>query len=103
MPEGVDASGSRTTPREGAEYTAAPHARHRTTSGTRRSIFFALAAIWGFAVGVIGLLAALSAAGQHVQPGPAALSGLLLAFFVAVAGGLVMTAAYRESKRRARK
>ena len=68
----------------------------------RRLIFFSFASFWGFAVGVAGLLAALSAAGQSVQPHPGVIPALIPSLIVAVVGGLVMNAAYKESKRRSR-
>jgi len=102
MPEGVDVSDSQTEPIAGTEYTAAHSARHRNATTVRRLVFFTLAAVWGFAAGVTGLLAALSAAGQPVQPSPGAIAGLIPAFIVAVAGAFVMVAAYKESRRHSR-
>jgi hypothetical protein len=48
------------------------------------------------------LLAAMSAAGQPVQPRSAAIPGLIPAVILAAAGGAVVAAAYKESKRRSR-
>jgi hypothetical protein len=84
------------------EYTAEPATRHRTASATRRLFFFGVASIWGFIIGVAGLLAVLSATGQRVEAVAGVVPGLLPALVVATAGGLVIAAAYRESKRRAR-
>jgi len=83
-----------------SEYTAESHDRHRSKTGARRLLLFTLASVWGFTVGVAGLLAALNAAGQPVQPEPGAIARLIPAFFISVAGGLVMAAAYKEIRRR---
>jgi len=93
---------SQVIPVRESEYTAGPAARHRSASSTRRHLFFALASIWGFIAGVGGLLAAMSAAGRPLHPGLGVTAGLIPAFIVAVAGGFIAAAAYRESKRRSR-
>jgi len=90
------------SPVRGREYTAESGGRHRSVNGSRRFLFFGLASIWGFSVGVAGLLAAMSAAGQPLQPRSGAILGLIPAFVLAAAGGAVMAAAYKDSKRRAR-
>jgi len=102
MPEGVDVSDSQTGQVTGSEYTAAANARHRSATTARRLVFFTLASVWGFAAGVTGLLAAMNATGQRVQPSPMAIVGLIPAFIVAVAGAFVMVAAYKESRRHSR-
>ena len=102
MPEGVDVSDSQSRRIAGSEYTAAQTTRHRSATTARRLVFFTLASVWGFAAGVTGLLAALSAAGQPVHPSLGAIAGLIPAFIVAVAGAFVMTAAYKESRRHSR-
>lgn len=84
------------------EYTAGASSRHSSASARRRLLFFGLAAVWGFLTGATGLLAAMSVAGQPVQPGLRVISGLVPALLVAIGGGCVMAAAYRESKRRSR-
>jgi hypothetical protein len=81
------------------EYTVGSRPRHRSARAIRRLVFFALASIWGFIVGVCGFLAAMNAAGQPVHPSSAAISGLIPALIIAAAGGFVIAAAYRESKR----
>jgi len=85
---------------ETPEYTVGSRPRHRSAGAIRRLLFFSLASIWGFIAGVGGFLAAMSAAGQPVHPAAGAISGLIPALIVAAAGGFVIAAAYRESKRR---
>jgi putative flippase GtrA len=87
---------SRRTP----EYTVASKSRHRSARKIRRLAFFGLASVWGFIVGVGGFLAAMSAAGNPVHPGLGASPGLIPGLLIAAAGGFVIAAAYRESKRR---
>jgi hypothetical protein len=100
MGEDRSSSDSRKSAVIAAEYTAATHARHRSKSGTRRLALFALASVWGFTVGVTGLLAGLKSTGQDVQPELRAILALIPAFLISVAGGLVMAAAYKEVRRR---
>jgi hypothetical protein len=89
-------------PAIGRQYTAGSATRQRSRGAMRRRIFFGLASIWGFIAGVVGLLAASGIDGERLasefRVGPA----LIPAFLIAGAGGLVMSAAYRESKRRGR-
>jgi putative flippase GtrA len=87
-------------PHRRSEYTAGSRSRHRSARAIRRLVFFALASIWGFIVGVCGFLAAMNAAGQPVHPSPGAIPGLIPALLIAAAGGFVIAAAYRESKHR---
>ena len=101
MRSGERESESRMNPVGAHEYTAGPASRHRS-GATRRLLFFALASVWGFIVGVGGLLAAMSAAGQAAHPNPGTIAGLIPVLLIAAAGGLVISAAYKESKRRAR-
>jgi hypothetical protein len=101
MQSGERESGSRMDPVGARKYTAGSASRHRS-GATRRLLYFALASIWGYIVGVGGLLAAMSAAGQPAQPSPGTIAGLIPALFFAAAGGFVISAAYKESKRRAR-
>jgi len=68
-----------------------------------RSIYFGLAAVWGFLAGVAGLLAALSLSGDPIDPDGAAIVGLLPALAVALAGGWVLARAYYEAKQRRRR
>jgi hypothetical protein len=68
----------------------------------RRVAFFGLASIWGFMVGTVGLIAAIGVEGQHVVADGAVLVAMVPALVIAVIGGLVMAAAYKESNRRSR-
>ena len=103
MPKGVDVSGTRATSITGSEYTADKEARHqRASTRTRRLVFFTMASLWGFTVGVIGVLAAMSAAGEPARPSMGAIVGLIPALILAVAGAFVMVAAYQESRRHSR-
>jgi len=102
MHEAADASELRTSSATGREYTEAAHVRHRSKTTLRRLVFFTLASTWGFVVGVAGLLAAIGATGEAVHPGPSAVLGLIPAGVVAIAGGFVAAAAYKESQRHGR-
>jgi putative flippase GtrA len=99
--DGRDAE-SHLTPTGTSEYTFGSGSRHRSAGATRRLVFFALTSTWGFIVGVCGVLAAMGAAGQPVHPSLGAITALIPAFIIAAAGGFVIAAAYRESKRRSR-
>lgn len=88
-------------PRPG-QYTAGSTARHRSPSSTRRRIFFGLASIWGFIVGVVGLLVAMGTSGQSLAPDARLAPSLVPALVLAAAGSFVVAAAYNESKRRSR-
>jgi len=90
----------RVDPLTARQYTAASAPRHR--SAVRRLFFFALSAIWGCIVGIAGLLAALSFSGQAIVTDGGVISGLIPAIVLAAVGGLVIAAAYRESKRHSR-
>jgi Na+/proline symporter len=102
MSDGEHESKSHVIPPIARQYTVGSAAQHRSTSSTRRFLFFGLASIWGFIVGIAGLLAAMDAAGQHLESDARVAPSLILALLLAAAGGLVVAAAYRESKRRSR-
>jgi len=91
--------GSPTGPREYSEQSPRRHAAPTTSNRSRRSVYFVLAAGWGFVVGVAGLLAALSLAGQTAEPAPGLVVGLVPPLIVALVGGLVVARAYQEAKR----
>jgi len=92
MFDGEHESESHLSPTIGSQYTAGPAPRHRSTSSTRRLLFFGLASIWGFIVGIVGLLAAMSAAGQNLEPDARVAPSLIPALLVAVVGGRVVAA-----------
>jgi hypothetical protein len=102
MSDGEHESESHLNPPIGRQYTAGSAARHRSTGSTRRLLFFGLASIWGFIVGIVGLLAAMSAAGQTLESDARVVPSLIPALLLAIGGGLVVAAAYKESKRRSR-
>ena len=102
MSDGEHESESHLSPPIGRQYTAGSAPRHRSASSTRRLLFFGLASIWGFIAGIVGLLAAMSAAGQNLESDARVVPGLIPALLLAVGGGLVVAAAYKESKRRSR-
>ena len=77
----------------------------RTASRTHsrlRLLYFALATTWGFVVGTAAILGGLSFVGQPIRLEPELAAVLLLAGVVAVVGGLVAAAAYRDVIRRFR-
>ena len=92
-----------------AEYSA-PEPRRRSRESHRRvapshrrlrRLYFAIAAIWGFLSGAVGVGAALAVRGRPVGiEDPLVLLALLPAIALAVAGGVVIAAAYRAARRR---
>lgn len=72
----------------------------RRSRGRRRMAFFALAAAWGFLSGSSAVLVGLTLLGRPAYLArPLALS-LGVAALAALAGGMVVAAAYRENTRR---
>lgn len=67
-----------------------------------RLLYFGAASIWGFIVGVAGLLVGLGFVGESVVPTFPAVLGLVPAAGVAIAGAGVIAGAYGEAKRRRR-
>jgi len=61
-----------------------------------------VASIWGFMVGIVGLIAAIGVEGQHIVADSSVLVAMIPALVVAVLGGCVAAAGYKESKRRSR-
>jgi len=102
MHGGEHQSESTIVPANGRQYTAGSSARHRSSSSIRRLVFFGLASIWGFIVGIVGLLAGTGVEGQQLASDVRVVPILIPALLLAAAGGFVMAAAYKESKRRAR-
>ncbi len=102
MYDGEPQSDSSVIPPRRRQYTVGSTARHRSASSTRRRIFFGLASIWGFIVGIVGLLVAMGASGQSLPPNARLVPSLVPALLLAAAGSFVVAAAYTESKRRSR-
>ena len=72
----------------------------RRSRSRRRMVFFALASAWGFFSGTSAVLVALMLLGRPVFLGSRLALTLAVAAVAAVAGGLVVAAAYRENSRR---
>ena len=71
----------------------------RTVS--RRPLYFGIAAMWGFIVGVTGLLAAMYVLGQPVQTSFGVILSLIPISAFALVGGIVIAWAYGEARARA--
>jgi hypothetical protein len=65
-----------------------------------RSLYFSLAALWGFLIGSGALLIGFSATGARLHLGGGPLAALAAASILAVVGGMVAARAYREATRR---
>ena len=73
-----------------------------STARRTRLVFFSLAALWGYVLGIAVLAAALSISGRRPLAFEASLVPWLAAGSVlGVTGGLVAAGAYREARRRA--
>ncbi len=106
MPDTEPTSDSR-----GGEYTVPerrdkPVGRNGEVAGSHRRtrlFYFGLASTWGFLCGVVGLAVVLSARGHAVGIDRLAILLLLVpALAVALVGGAMASAAYREARRRTR-
>jgi hypothetical protein len=87
-------SGSRGR-RRGGTAAGSSSQRHRRL----RHVYFGLASGWGFATGAVTVLAGLDAMSHLTAPSGLGLK-LLAAGAVALAGGFVVSLAYREAVRR---
>ena len=67
-----------------------------------RLLYFGAASVWGFVVGVAGLLVGLGFAGEASPPSLPAILGLIPAGGIAIAGAGIIAGAYGEAKRRRR-
>ena len=67
-----------------------------------RPVFFALAALWGFLLGVAALAVALIQGGASVALDAGTLLALSFGSLLALGGGVVAAGAYREARRRQR-
>lgn len=88
------------------EYSPQPSAHARASSGMGsrrlRLFYFGAASIWGFVVGVAGLLVGLGFTGVPAEPSLSTVLGLIPACGIAIAGAGVIAGAYQEAKRRRR-
>jgi hypothetical protein len=88
------------------EYTGQGSSSRRARTTVRSSyrslrlFYFYLAALWGFAVGVAGVVVALALAGSPVELHPTLVLTLVPFAGFALAGGAVASIAYREARRR---
>jgi type III secretory pathway component EscS len=66
-----------------------------------RATYFSVASFWGFIVGVLGVLTALQVeAGESFKPDAGIFIYLVPAVVIAIVGGLVISRAYRDAKRK---
>jgi hypothetical protein len=84
------------------KYTSGGSVRHRSAGTTRRVFFFSLASIWGFLIGIVGLLAAMGGEGQRLASDVRVIPILIPSLLLAALGSFVLAAAYSEAKRRSR-
>ena len=98
---------TRPTP-EPAEYTGVPPRTRTVNNGRRRSsrglrmFFFGLAAGWGVLVGAGSTLGLLRPAGASILDAGLRLWWLVPVFVAAVAGGVLISAAYKEARQHTR-
>jgi hypothetical protein len=94
------------------EYTAPVHRNRSETRSGRfalshrwlRVLYFCFASVWGFLCGAIGLAIILPTRGRpSAFGGSLVLLMLIPALAVAIVGGAVSAAAYREARRKAGK
>ena len=80
-----------------------PRRRSDASSATRRRhLFFCLASLWGYVLGIVVLAAALSRGPADLALDRAAALWLTGGSLGVLAGGLMAAGAYRESRRRHR-
>ncbi len=100
-----------TSDSRGGEYTVPetrdkPAGRNGSVAPSHRRMrlfYFGVASTWGFLCGVVGLAVVLSERGNAVGIDKLAVLLLLVpALAVALVGGVLASAAYRESRRRTR-
>lgn len=107
MGESVSAQPEETT-EETISYSPARRAKRSSRSAQQRSrtrlrrLYFSLAAIWGFLVGTGAILGGLAARGRPLRLDPIVAVLLLAAGGMALIGGIIAAAAYREARRRQR-
>ena len=71
-----------------------------STSSRRRYLYFGLAALWGYGLGVLVLAAALTRGPVRVEVDAEIGLWLALGSVLGLAGGAVVAGAYREARRR---
>jgi hypothetical protein len=82
--------------------SAPRHGRAAVSHRWLRLLYFCIASVWGFLCGAIGLAIVLPGRGYPSGfQGPLVLLLLIPAIVVAILGGAVSAAAYREARRRA--
>ena len=70
-----------------------------STSSRRRYLYFCLAALWGYGLGIVVVVAALTGGPVRVELDEIGL-WLALGSLLGLAGGAVVAGAYREARRR---
>lgn len=70
--------------------------RHRRL----RTLYFALASVWGFLAGTTGVVVSMAAGGRPLGFGPRVGTVLAASTVIAVLGGLIAARAYRDATTR---
>jgi hypothetical protein len=71
-----------------------------STSSRRRYLYFCLAALWGYGLGILVLVAALARTPARVELNADIGLWLALGSLLGLAGGGIVAGAYREARRR---
>jgi hypothetical protein len=71
-----------------------------STSSRRRYLYFCLAALWGYGLGIVVVVAALTSRPVRVELDAEIGLWLALGSLLGLAGGAVVAGAYREARRR---
>jgi hypothetical protein len=74
--------------------------RKGSWSGFIRAFYFVLAALWGYALGAVVLMLALRSSGGIVPIDGSLLARVAPGALLALLGGVVSAAAYRQARRR---
>jgi hypothetical protein len=97
----VAADSMRSAEAEALSNAAVERLRERKLAGASRlrlrTLYFAIAAIWGFATGAAGLAAGLALGGRPVELDPQTSLALAACGVLALAGGLGASLAYRQA------
>ena len=98
------------TPEVSQPYIARPRRRRRrqpeprpTPRSRLRPVFFAIASLWGFVVGTVTIVGFLSLTGRSIQLDARTGTLLGIAAVLALVGGMVASAAYRDAVERGTK